>query len=191
MATMVVDSSSAPSPEIDTFIDNQIKEWHFYVYFRPSNPAEQQAAMQLRDVIMKLVRAGAFVAVPLYRVHMEARGPHPVGSYEIWVPNETFAAVYGWLVMNKGNLSILVLPLTNQPKLDYAERKAWLGEPWPLDLAMVPDSTGEDSFPKSQYPKLSLGYNADDGLTRNERRNMGTRVAKILENEVMAAKPTW
>lgn len=53
---------------------------------------------------MKLVRAGAFVAVPLFRVNMEARGPHPIGSYEVWVPSETFGAVYGWLCLNRGQL---------------------------------------------------------------------------------------
>lgn len=52
---------------------------HVDIYFHQKNPEEHQAAMKLRDAVLRLRRDGAFVAVPLFRVNMEPMGPHPVG----------------------------------------------------------------------------------------------------------------
>lgn len=101
--------------------------WLFYlpadIYFHQRNAIEHDAALQLRDAVLRLRRDGAFVAVPLFRVNSEPVGPHPVGSYptfdivisinrftfppgsyEIWVPSETFSPVFSYLCMNRGNL---------------------------------------------------------------------------------------
>jgi DOPA 4,5-dioxygenase len=48
------------------------------------NEVEHAAALALRDAVLRLHRDGAFVAVPLWQVNEDPRGPHPVGSYEIW-----------------------------------------------------------------------------------------------------------
>jgi len=77
--------------------------------------------------VLRLRRDGAFIAVPLFRVNMDPMGPHPVGSYEIWVPQETFNAVFSYLCMNRGNLSILVHPLTRDPR-EYVTDA--YGGPW-------------------------------------------------------------
>ena len=91
------------------------------IYFHQRNADEHHAALELRDAVLRLRRDGAFVAVPLFRVNTDPIGPHPVGeflsfrsanyaaegvlgSYEIWCPSESFAAVYSYLCQNRGDL---------------------------------------------------------------------------------------
>ena len=50
------------------------------IYFHQRNADEHNAALQLRDAVLRLRYNGAFVAVPLFRVNTEPIGPHPVGS---------------------------------------------------------------------------------------------------------------
>lgn len=50
------------------------------IYFHQRNADEHQAALELRDAVLRLRRDGAFVAVPLFRVNTDPIGPHPVGT---------------------------------------------------------------------------------------------------------------
>ena len=93
------------------------------IYFHQRNAREHHAALDLRDAILRLRRDGAFVAVPLFYVYPDPMGPHPVGeytsclskepftadfpfpgSYEIWVPAESFVSVFSYICMNRGDL---------------------------------------------------------------------------------------
>jgi len=49
------------------------------IYFHQGNAEEHEAAVRLRDAVLRLRRDGAFVAVPLFRVNTAPIGPHPVG----------------------------------------------------------------------------------------------------------------
>ncbi len=51
------------------------------IYFHQRNADEHQAALELRDAVLRLRRDGAFVAVPLFRVNTDPIGPHPVGEF--------------------------------------------------------------------------------------------------------------
>lgn len=51
------------------------------IYFHQGNADEHQAALDLRDAVLRLRRDGAFVAVPLFRVNTDPIGPHPVGRH--------------------------------------------------------------------------------------------------------------
>ncbi|KAF8172084.1 DOPA-like domain-containing protein [Pholiota molesta] len=140
--------TSGPPTDLKTVVDRKSSaEWHF--------------PLQLRDAVLKLRRDGAFVAVPLFRVNTGPVGPHPVGSYEIWAPSETFASVFSYLCLNRGNLSILVHPLTRDQRSRI--RNAWLGPSFPLDLSTLP--VRSDEIPL-QY---KLGYSGKDPLTIPQR----------------------
>ncbi|KAI6009592.1 DOPA-like domain-containing protein [Pisolithus orientalis] len=164
--------------EINTFID---------IYFHQNNAEEHAAALELRDAVLRLRRDGAFVAVPLFRVNTYPMGPHPVGSYEIWVPSTSFAPVFSYLCQNRGKLSILIHPLTKEEvRLDHQFRNAWMGAPFPLDLSVLPDMVPEVPL---QYPSLRLGYSAPGpDFTLEERRRIGANVERILEGEKEAAR---
>lgn len=136
--------------------------------------------------MLRLRRDGAFVAVPLFRVNTDPIGPHPVGSYEIWCPSESFVSVYSYLCMNRGNLSILVHPLTKEERKDHEIRNAWIGPSFPLDLSTLPVRSAEVPL---QYPTLKLGYSSKaPTLSLEERKKLGAAVENILKHEKEAAK---
>ncbi|ESK92867.1 dopa -dioxygenase [Moniliophthora roreri MCA 2997] len=164
----------------------QLREWHFHIYFYQKNAEEHHAALELRDAVLRLRRDGAFVAVPLFRVNTDPIGPHPVGSYEIWVPAETFSSVFSYLCMNRGNLSILVHPLTREHRADHEIRNAWIGPSFPLDLSTLPLQTEELPL---QYPSLGLGYSSKQPpLSLEMRKRLGANVENILKGEKEAAR---
>lgn len=76
---------ASPLPELDpeTVLSERVREWHFHIYFLLQSPVEKDAALALRDAVLRLRNAGVFVAVPLWRVNEYPMGPHPAGSYEV------------------------------------------------------------------------------------------------------------
>jgi len=177
--------SHQPQTQLKEVLDSEIREWHFHIYFHQKNTQEHNAAHALRNAVLSLRRDGAFVAVPLFRVNHEPMGPHPVGSYEIWVPSESFASVFSYLALNRGNLSILVHPLTREQRADHEVRNAWLGPSFPLDLSTLPLKSEDIPL---QYPSLKLGYSTrTPDLSLEERRRLGTAVEEILKGEPEAA----
>ncbi|KAJ8699204.1 hypothetical protein PTI98_002343 [Pleurotus ostreatus] len=178
--------NSSDSSELEKALEDEIKEWHFHIYFHQNNVEEHHDALSLRDAVLRLRRDGAFVAVPLFRVNTSPIGPHPVGSYEIWVPSESFAQVFSYLCMNRGRLSVLVHPLTREERADHEVRNAWIGPSFPLDLSGLPLKS--EDLPL-QYPSLKLGYSSTrPSLTLDQRRRLGDNVEKLLLNEKYAAR---
>ncbi|KAI0257758.1 DOPA-like domain-containing protein [Gloeopeniophorella convolvens] len=175
-----------PPTDLQQVLDSEIKEWHFHIYFHQKNASEHQAALELRDAVLRLRRDGAFVAVPLYRVNEGPMGPHPVGSYEIWCPSESFVSVFSYLCMNRGELSILVHPLTREERGDHEVRRAWIGPSYPLDLSVLPVKS---EMTPLQYPSLKLGYSSEaPQMSLEARKRLGANVERILEGEKEAAK---
>lgn len=174
-----------PAKDIKEVLDNEIKEWHFHIYFLTQDPKARQAALNLRDAVLHLRKEGAFVAVPLYRVNYEPMGPHPAGSYEIWCPAESFASVFSYLALNRGDLSILVHPLTRDERADHETRRAWLGPSFPIYLDALPVRSAEIPV---QYTSLKLGYSSPNpGLTIEERKRAGATIEDLLHGEPEAA----
>ncbi|EUC66038.1 dopa 4,5-dioxygenase [Rhizoctonia solani AG-3 Rhs1AP] len=110
----VIKLAHEPPTDVERVVEGEIREWHFHIYFLQRNAAQHAAALALRNAILRLRRDGAFVAVPLYRVNTTPIGPHPAGSYEIWVPRESFVSVYSYICQHRGDLSVLVHPLTRE-----------------------------------------------------------------------------
>ncbi|KAI8999114.1 DOPA-like domain-containing protein [Trametes punicea] len=176
----------SPPTDVKEVVESEIKEWHFHIYFHQRNADEHQAALELRDAVLRLRRDGAFVAVPLFRVNTDPIGPHPVGSYEIWCPSESFVSVYSYLCQNRGNLSVLIHPLTREERKDHEVRQAWLGPPFPLDLSTLPVKSDEVPL---QYASLKLGYSSTaPKLSLEERKRLGANVERVLKGEKEAAK---
>lgn len=82
-------------------------------------------------------------AVPelrIYRFWDRPIGPHPVAMFEVnlFTPAQ-FGAFIPWLVINRGPLSALVHPNTDdegEDKRNHTQRATWLGERLPLDLSL-------------------------------------------------------
>jgi len=138
----------------------EIKEWHFHVYFFQDNEENRASAVQLRSDIFRLVEEGFFKVVPLWRVHQKPTGPHPIGSFEVWTPKEHLPRALSYFMLHRGPHSVLLHPLTCQEVLDHTDRALWLGKPVPLDLSQL--RQGELESIPLQYPELGLGYSAED-----------------------------
>ncbi|KAH8767328.1 dopa 4,5-dioxygenase [Diaporthe sp. PMI_573] len=174
-----------PQTDLKTVVESRNREWHFHIYFLIQSQSETAAALALRDAVLRLRRDGAFVAVPLFRVNHYPIGPHPAGSYEIWVPDSSFSDVFFYLSANRGNLSILVHPLTSDQRGDHETRNAWMGTPWPIFLDGLPV---EGEIPL-QYPELGLGWSTSPTreISLEERRRKGAEVEALLANDPEAA----
>ncbi|KAF5378393.1 hypothetical protein D9757_010861 [Collybiopsis confluens] len=184
-----MDVDSRPVSNLQEVIETEVKEWHFHIYFMQKNADQHYNALNLRDAILRLRREGAFVAVPLFRVNTEPMGPHPIGSYEVWVPAETFSSVFSYLCMNHGELSVLVHPLTREERKyvqDHEIRAAWIGPALPLDFSTL--ALRREDLPL-QYPSLKLGYSSSTpNLSLDDRRRLGANVENLLANEKGAAR---
>ncbi|KAK2464717.1 hypothetical protein APHAL10511_003293 [Amanita phalloides] len=177
---------SKPQTDLRDVLDTEIKEWHFHIYFHHNNAQEHQAALELRDAVLQLRRDGAFVAVPFHTVHTEAFGPHPTGSFEIWAPAESFASVFSYLSKNKGQLSILVHPLTREILEDHVDHHAWIGPSYPLNLSVLPPRVEEVPL---QYPSLKLGYSSTvPKMSLEERLKSGDNIEALVKGEKGAAE---
>ncbi|KAL6788076.1 DOPA-like domain-containing protein [Trichoderma sp. SZMC 28012] len=202
MTQVTLPTALGPQEDLRTVVESRTREWHFHIYFLLQSPTETAAALALRDAVLRLRRdgtqsarqsrfftdhdVGAFVAVPLQRVNKEPIGPHPAGSYEIWVPDTSFSEVFFYLATNRGNLSILVHPLTSQQRRDHETRNAWLGTPWPIYLDGLPRKSDEVPL---QYPELRLGWSTapEDEISLDERRRRGAKIEALLANDPEAA----
>ncbi|KAF9073521.1 DOPA-like domain-containing protein [Rhodocollybia butyracea] len=176
-------------PSAQKIVDEEIKEWLFVVYFKQKNADQYFLAMELRDAIIHLRGEGAFVAVPFYQANTDPVGPHPMGSYEIWVPRETFASVFSYICRNRGGLSVLVHPLTKEQRRDYESRACWMGSPLPLDLSVLSCPLLETE--PHNYPNLKFGYSGTGNsqlLSPDSRKIMGQNVEKLLKTEKGAAR---
>ena len=163
-----------PIDSTDTAFSNdpEIKEWHFHVYWFQNRPEAYDAALRLRDELIAGVENGDFVVVlngvtaemlpgldesHIPHINTKPVGPHPCGSYEVWVPKEYFADAMSLFMERRGELSILLHPLTRHEVEDHWSRNMWLGPPFRLDLTVLSEDIGHVPL---QYPELKLGYSA-------------------------------
>ncbi|CAG8660674.1 2231_t:CDS:1, partial [Cetraspora pellucida] len=64
---------------------------------------------------------------------------------------------YSWFLLHRGDLSILIHPLTKELVKDHTSRSAWIGPSVPLDVEHLPPILKKTPL---QYPELGLGYSA-------------------------------
>ncbi len=97
--------------------------------------------MQKHFSVQLAVGSAYLYAVPelrIYRVFDKPVGPHPVAMFEVnlFTPAE-FGAFIAWLVVNRGPLSVLVHPNTDEgDERDHTQRATWMGDRLPLDLSV-------------------------------------------------------
>jgi aromatic ring-cleaving dioxygenase len=105
-----------------------ITGYHAHVYYQP---ATRDAAAALREAI------GERFQCTLGRWHDNPVGPHPISMYQVAFPVAEFSRLVPWLMLNRGELVILVHPLTDDEYEDHAHHALWLGEKLPLKLEVL------------------------------------------------------
>lgn len=108
-----------------------------HVYFFQSNQEQVKFAKELWERIRR-----EFPELRIYRIWDRPIGPHPTAMFEvnIFTPAQ-FGAFIPWLVINRGPLSALVHPNTeneDEGKRNHTQRATWLGTSFPLDLGLFP-----------------------------------------------------
>lgn len=153
---------------------SEILEWHFHVYFFQSNNDSIEAALNIQSQLISLVKSHQMLVVldgvtddmlpglnvsTIPSVHYGPVGPHPCGSYEVWVSAQYVAQALSWFMLNRGELTILFHPLTVDATEDHFGRVMWIGPPYRIDYTVL---DGTDLVNNgSEYNELGLGYNYD------------------------------
>lgn len=107
-----------------------ITGYHAHIYYDPSSTRDEAAL--IREQIATL-----FPAVRLGRWHDVPVGPHAVAMYQVAFAVEEFPRFVPWLMLNRGELAILVHPMTDDEYQDHAHHALWLGEKLPLRLEVL------------------------------------------------------
>jgi DOPA 4,5-dioxygenase len=105
-----------------------IRGFHAHVYFDADT---RVTAVELRDAVAK--RFGVSVG----KMYDGPVGPHMKAMFQVTIACEQFAAVVPWLMMNRGPLSVLVHPRTNDDFADHTTLPLWMGEVIPLDMEFM------------------------------------------------------
>ncbi|KAI9685706.1 MAG: hypothetical protein M1822_004266 [Bathelium mastoideum] len=101
-----------------------------HIYFLQTDAAQTSFAKELWERIRR-----EFPELRIYRVWDKPIGPHPVAMFEVNVfTPEQFGAFIPWLVINRGPLSALIHPNTDDGVRDHSQRATWMGQPLPLNL---------------------------------------------------------
>ncbi|XP_037028346.1 DOPA 4,5-dioxygenase-like [Bradysia coprophila] len=147
-------------------------EYHFHTFFDVNDSEQVSYAIKLRNEIIANCVSKRIIAIPLHYhydpenpvqehnsdtagLNMQPVGPHPMGSFETWVPVEYFAKLYEWFLQKRGRLTIFVHPLTRHELADHTERIVFMGKPFPLRTDVLREEI--PNF-ESQYKYLNLGY---------------------------------
>jgi len=158
------------------FADPEIKEYHFHVYWFQTNQNDFKAAMKLRDLLIEAVKRKEFVVIfngitneiipkvnvkAIPKINTHPIGPHPCGSFEVWTPKEYFSEAMSFFMRNRGELSILLHPLSMHEIEDHSGRAMWLGPSYRLDYTVLAE---ELQHVPLEYPELGLGYSANNTI---------------------------
>jgi aromatic ring-cleaving dioxygenase len=111
----------------------RVRGYHAHIYY---DPADRGPAERLRQAI------GEGFAVELGRWHDEPVGPHPTAMYQVAFASAEFERLVPWLMLNRGDLDVLVHPQTGDAYADHSVHAAWLGRKLPLRLDVLRRASG-------------------------------------------------
>jgi DOPA 4,5-dioxygenase len=105
-----------------------IRGYHAHIYY---DPADRGPAERLREAI------GGQFAGRVGNWHDEPVGPHPTAMYQFAFPVAEFARLVPWLMLNRGALTVLVHPETDDAFQDHTAHALWLGPALPLRVEVL------------------------------------------------------
>ncbi|THU89917.1 dopa 4,5-dioxygenase, partial [Dendrothele bispora CBS 962.96] len=110
-------------------IDKEGHGFDFHVYFMQSVPNQVKYARNLYERIK-----AEFPELQVLDFGETPTEPHPVASFEIntFNPHQT-GALFCWLTIERGSLSVLIHPHTGRPYKDHTELATWMGRSWPVN----------------------------------------------------------
>jgi DOPA 4,5-dioxygenase len=97
-----------------------IESYHAHIYFDGAEQRRVAAALREEFGRRFQVWVGDLWDKPI--------GPHPLPMFEIAFDTRQFAEVVPWLMLNRGDLAVLVHPNTGRPRRDHLNDSLWLGQ---------------------------------------------------------------
>jgi DOPA 4,5-dioxygenase len=113
----------------------EIASYHAHIYFEGAAQADHARWLRERIAERFAVRMGTWWDRPV--------GPHDRSMYQVAFETGLFAALVPWLMLNRGDLSILIHPNTSNQRRDHLADSLWIGTALPLDEAALPDAETE------------------------------------------------
>lgn len=107
-----------------------VHEFHAHVYYSPESKA---SALRLHEAVQSFRAVG----VTIHSVADGSRGPHVPPMFGMDIPKAAFAEVLSFLILNHGPHPILIHPVTGHELMDHTHHALWLGQPQPLNLAVL------------------------------------------------------
>lgn len=105
-----------------------ITGYHAHIYY---DAATRERAASVREEL------GRRFSCVLGRWHDNPVGPHPTSMYQVAFAVAEFPRLVPWLMLNRGELVVLVHPLTGDDYEDHAHHALWLGAKLPLKLEVL------------------------------------------------------
>ena len=106
------------------------KVFHAHVYYEDSTRA---SADSLRNHLIEISRG----RLEIYTLSDGPRGPHVTPMFGVDIPAEALPEVLGVLMTRHGPHSVLIHPVTSNELLAHTHHALWLGQPQPLNLAVL------------------------------------------------------
>ena len=109
---------------------SEIRGYHAHVYY--------QAAT--RDVAQRLhAELGARFVGTLGRMHDVPVGPHSVPMFQFAFESDELVRIVPWLMLNRGDLSVMIHPRTGDEVADHMTNPMWLGAPLAVNVEFLHD----------------------------------------------------
>ncbi len=106
-----------------------ITAFHAHIYF---TQATRDSASRLRQ---KLVDNLGGLRCRIYPLVDRPVGPHPLPMFEVDIMPGDLEPVVVELMLNHGNHSVLIHPVTGDDLKDHRDHPLWLDTPLPLDYS--------------------------------------------------------
>jgi len=117
----------------------EIASYHAHIYYDPATTRAE--AEQLRTWI------GERFSVTLGRWHDVKVGPHDQAMYQVAFAREIFPELVPWLMLNHGNLSVLLHPNTTNPRRDHLADPIWIGPALAVHADKLPEQAEMEQAP--------------------------------------------